>query len=91
MQLLQQIFGKPIQTFIIRFILPELVFIWTPFEREKIEVRIFDRAILSGLVTREFTTKEDLNPRRQVPLLKLMPWHTHVLCGNIYIRNKCKS
>ena len=64
---MRQISGKPFQASKIILILPEVVIILTPFERKKIEV-------LSGLVMREFTTKEDLNPKKQVPL-NLMFWH----------------
>ena len=48
---------------------PEVVVIWAPFERQKIEVHIFERANLSGFATWKFTTKEDLNPRKQVFLI----------------------
>ena len=39
---------------------PEVVVIWAPFERQKIEVHIFERANISGFGTK-FTAKEDLN------------------------------
>ena len=41
------------------------------FERQKTEVYIFEMANLSGFATYEFNSKEDLNPRKQVLLLKL--------------------
>ena len=50
---------------------PEVVVIWAPFERQKIEVDIFERANLSSFGTWKFTGKEDLNPRKQVFLLNL--------------------
>ena len=53
---------------------PEVVVIWAPFERQKIEVDIFERANLSGFGTWKFTGKEDLNPRKQVFLLNLRLW-----------------
>ena len=40
----------------------EVVVTWAPFERQKVEVHIFDRANLSGFATWEFTTKENFNP-----------------------------
>ena len=51
----------------------EVVVIWTPFERRKIEVHIFDRANLSGFGTWNVTAKEDLNQRKQV-FLTFRPW-----------------
>ena len=53
---------------------PEVVIIWAPFERQKIEDQIFERANLSGFATWEFTAKEELNPRKQVFLLNLRLW-----------------
>ena len=38
---------------------PEVIVIWAPFERRKVEVHIFDRANILGFATWEFTTKED--------------------------------
>ena len=47
---------------------------WAPFERQKIEVHIFEKANFSGFGTWKFTAKEDLNPRKQVFLnLRLWP------------------
>ena len=45
---------------------PGVVVIWTPFERQKIEVHIFERANLSGFVTWKFSAKENLNRQKQV-------------------------
>ena len=53
---------------------PGVVVISTPFERQKIEVHIFERANLSGFGTWKFTAKEDLNRRKQVFLLSFRPW-----------------
>ena len=53
---------------------PGVVVISTPFERQKIEVHIFERANLSGFGTWKFTAKEDLNRRKQVFLLNFRPW-----------------
>ena len=53
---------------------PEAAVIWTSFERQKVEVRIFERAYLSGFAKWEFTAKEDLNRRKQVFLLNFRPW-----------------
>ena len=53
---------------------PGVVVIWAPFERQKIEVHIFERANLSGFGTWKFTAKEDLNRRKQVFLLNFRPW-----------------
>ena len=53
---------------------PEVVVIWAPFERQKIEVHIFERANLSGFGTCKFTAKEISNPRKQVFLLNLRLW-----------------
>ena len=55
---------------------PGLVIIWTPFEIQKIEVHLFEKANLSGFCTWNFTTKEDLNRRKQVLLLNFRPWPT---------------
>ena len=52
----------------------ELVVIWTPFERQKIESYIFERANLSGVGMVTFFSKEDLIPRKQVFLLNLRLW-----------------
>ena len=46
---------------------------WAPFERQKIEVHIFERANLSGFGTWKFTAKEDLNQQKQVFLLNFRP------------------
>ena len=50
--------------------------IWAPFERQKIEVHIFERASLAGFGTWKLTTKEDLNQQKQVFLLNFRPWPT---------------
>ena len=47
---------------------PEVVVIWAPFERQKIEVHIFERANLSG-----FGTWKDKR-RKQIFLLNFRPW-----------------
>ena len=71
--------------------LQELVVIWTSFERQKVEVHVFDRANLSGLTTCQFTTKEDLNLQKQLFLLNLRFWlalKTKILsifCGEMFI------
>ena len=39
----------------------EIVVIWAPFERQKIEVHIFERVKLSDFGMWKFTTKEGLN------------------------------
>ena len=39
---------------------------WAPFERQKIEVHIFESANPSGFGTWKFSTKEDLNRQKQV-------------------------
>ena len=54
----------------------EVVAIWAPFERRKIEVQTFESANLSGFGTWNFTPKEDLIRRKQVFLLDLRPWYT---------------
>ena len=41
-----------------------------------VEVHIFDSANISGFATREFTTKENLNPPKQVFSLSLRHWQT---------------
>ena len=56
---------------------PEVVVIWAPFERQKIEVHIFERTNLSCFGTWKFTAKEDLNPRKQVFLLNSRLWLAH--------------
>ena len=53
---------------------PGIVVIWAPFERQKIEVHIFEGANLSGFGSWTFTTKEDIYPRKQVFLLDLRFW-----------------
>ena len=52
----------------------EVVVIWAPFERRKIEVHIFEWANLSGFGTWNFPAKEDLIRRKQVFLLDFRPW-----------------
>ena len=47
---------------------------WAPFERQKIEVHIIERANLSGFRTWKFTAKEDLNQPKQVFLLNFKAW-----------------
>ena len=54
----------------------EVVVIWTPFEKRKIEVPIFERANLSGFGTWKFTAKEDLIRQKQVFILDFRPWPT---------------
>ena len=53
---------------------PRVIVIWAPFERQRIEVHIFERANLSGFGTSKFTAKEDLNRRKQVFLRNFRPW-----------------
>ena len=58
---------------------------WASFERQKIEVHIFERererererANLSGFGTWKFTAKDDLNRQKQVFLHNFRPWSTH--------------
>ena len=45
---------------------PGVVVISTLFERQKIEVHIFERANLSDFVTWKFSAKENLNRQKQV-------------------------
>ena len=52
----------------------EVVFIWAPFERQKIEAHIIERTNLSGFGTWDFTAKEEINRRKQVFLLNFRPW-----------------
>ena len=47
---------------------------WARFERQKIEVHIFERANFSGFGTWNFTAKEDLNRPKKVFLLNFRPW-----------------
>ena len=49
---------------------PEVVVRWAPFERQKIEVEVFERGKLSPP---KFTTKDDLNTPKEV-LLNLRFW-----------------
>ena len=49
----------------------EVVVIWAPFERQTIEVQIFERANFSGFDTWKFNGKEYLNPRKQIFVLNL--------------------
>ena len=51
----------------------EVVVIWAPFERRRIEVQIFERANLSGFGMWNVTAREDLNRRKQVFLLNFRP------------------
>ena len=53
---------------------PEVVVIWAPFKRQKIEFHIFERANLSGFGIWKFTAKEDLNQQKQVFFLNFRPW-----------------
>ena len=56
---------------------PEVVAIQAPFERQKIEVHIVERANLSGFGTWKFTAKEDFNPQKQVFPFNLRLWPAH--------------
>ena len=56
--------------------LRDVVVIWAPFERQKVEVHNFETANLLDFGTWKFTTKEDLNQRKQVFLLNLRLWPT---------------
>ena len=47
---------------------------WTPLERQKIEIHIFEAANPSGFGTWKCTAKEELNPRKQVFFLNLRLW-----------------
>ena len=47
---------------------------WAPFERQKIEVHIFETANPLGFGTWEFSAKEDLNQQKQVFLYNFRPW-----------------
>ena len=53
---------------------PGVVVICAPFERQKIEVHIFETANLSGFGTWKFIAKEDLNRQKQVFLHNCKPW-----------------
>ena len=53
---------------------PEVALVWVPFERQKVEVHIFERVNLSGFGTWEVTAKEDLNPRKQIFIFNLRLW-----------------
>ena len=53
-----------------------VVVIWAPFERQKIEVHIFERANLSGLGTGVFIVREDLNQWKRVFVLNFRPQPT---------------
>ena len=43
----------------------ELIITWAPFETQKVELRIFHSVTHSYSTKREFTAKEDLDPREQ--------------------------
>ena len=67
---------------------------WAPFERQKIEVHIFEIFNFSSLGTWRFTDKEDLNPQKQVFLLNLRLWLAqkpkilvYFLWEKVHIRN----
>ena len=53
---------------------PVVVVIWTPLEKRKIEVHIFERANLSGSGTWKISAKEDLNRPKQVFVHNFRPW-----------------
>ena len=57
---------------------PEVVVIWAPFERQKIEVDIFEKTDISGFGTWRFTAKEDLNRQKEVFLLNFRPWPAQI-------------
>ena len=50
-----------------------VVLTWQPFENQKIEVHIFERANLSSFGTWKLTAKEDLSQRKQVFLHNFRP------------------
>ena len=47
---------------------------WARFERQKIEVYIFQRTNIPGFGIWKFTAKEDLNQRKQVIFLNFKSW-----------------
>ena len=47
----------------------EVVVIWAPLERQKVELHIFERANFSDFATWKFTSKEHWIPRKQVFVL----------------------
>ena len=61
-----------------------------PFERQKAEVHIFERANLLGSATWELTAKEDLNPQKQVFLINLRLKNlVYFLWEKVYMRTFC--
>ena len=66
---------------------PGVVVILAPFERQNIEVHIFERANLSGFGTWKFSAKEDLNRQKHVFLHNFRPRTTQkpkswsIFCG----------
>ena len=52
------------------------VIIWAPFKQKNVEVQFSERATPSVFATRELTSKEDFNTRKQVLLVHLTVWPT---------------
>ena len=68
--------GKPYQAPKIQFKFPiadwlNILTIWVPFKRGKAGVQISETVTLSIFATREFTSKEDFDIQKQVPLVDL--------------------
>ena len=67
----------------------EVVAIWALFERERLK-----STFLTGFASLELTTKEDLNPRKQVLLFKALVYPetnnwVYFLQENVYIKKIC--
>ena len=64
---------------------------WAPFERQKIEVQIFERANHSGFATWKFSAEEDLNQQKQVFFHNFRPWPAQkpknwsIFCGKKFV------
>ena len=63
---------------------PEVLVIWSPSERQEIEVHIFDRVNLLGFTTRKLTSEEDINPRKHTFLLNVGLWPTQKKKNLVY-------
>ena len=69
----------------------DVVVIWAPFERHKVEVHAFVMANPSACSTWNLSTKEELNPQKQVFLLNLRHWFSQkpkmwsMFHGNMFI------
>ena len=70
--------------------MPEVAVIWAPFEKQKIEVHIFETVNLLGFGRQKFTTKEYLNEREQVLNFRPCPAQKPKIGSIFYVKKFTK-